>query len=65
MSAGAADRPRRKFLDVKIKRSVKIGEQRTSVWVEDAFWNALKDIAASPCQSLVGSPAIRARLLPE
>jgi predicted DNA-binding ribbon-helix-helix protein len=45
MSAAATDRPRRKSLNVK--RSVRIGEQKTSLGIEDAFWNALKGIAAS------------------
>jgi predicted DNA-binding ribbon-helix-helix protein len=45
MSAAATDRPRRKSPNVK--RSVNIGEQRTSVGLEDAFWNALQHIAAS------------------
>ena len=30
-----------------VKRTVRIGEQKTSVTLEDAFWNALKGIAAS------------------
>ena len=44
-SAAAADRPRHKSLVVK--RSVKVGNKITSLALEDAFWNALKDIAAS------------------
>jgi predicted DNA-binding ribbon-helix-helix protein len=30
-----------------VKRSAKVGERRTSVALEDAFWVALKDIAAA------------------
>jgi predicted DNA-binding ribbon-helix-helix protein len=30
-----------------IKRSVKVGGIRTSVSLEDAFWNSLKEIAAA------------------
>ena len=44
-TSAAADRPRRKSLVVK--RSVKVGNKITSLALEDAFWNALKDIAAS------------------
>lgn len=35
-----------------IKRSVTISGHRTSVSVEDAFWNALKEIAAERSQPL-------------
>ena len=50
MIAAAADRPRRKSLVVK--RSVKVGNEITSLALEDAFWNALQDIAASQRTSL-------------
>ena len=34
------------------KRSVKLGDQQTSVSVEDAFWKALNEIAASKHMSV-------------
>jgi predicted DNA-binding ribbon-helix-helix protein len=45
MSAAAADRPRRKSLVVK--RSVSLDGHRTSMALEDAFWDALKGIATA------------------
>ena len=45
MSAAAADRPRRKSLVVK--RSVRLDGHKTSVTLEDAFWDAFKEIAAA------------------
>jgi predicted DNA-binding ribbon-helix-helix protein len=40
------------------KRSVKVGERMTSVHLENAFWNGLKDIAAAQRTSV--SPTIAA-----
>lgn len=34
------------------KRSIVIGRHKTSVSLEDAFWNALKDIAAASKRTL-------------
>jgi hypothetical protein len=62
-----------------VKRSIIIGKHKTSVSLEDAFWQGLKDIAASrrvPLRNLVASidterqhgnlsSAVRARLLPK
>jgi predicted DNA-binding ribbon-helix-helix protein len=45
MSAAAANGPRRKSLVVK--RSVRVGNKITSLGIEDAFWNAPKDITAA------------------
>jgi len=41
-----------------VKRSIVIGSHKTSVSLEDAFWQGLKDIAASrrvPLRNLVNS----------
>jgi predicted DNA-binding ribbon-helix-helix protein len=49
--------PRRKASPV-IKRSIKIAGRQTSVSLEEAFWTALKDIAASkntPVPNLVST----------
>jgi len=34
-----------------VKRSITIAGHRTSVWVEDAFWNALAEIASQESKS--------------
>ena len=51
-SAAAADRQRPRRNSLVVKRSVKVGNKTTSLALEDAFWNALKDIAASQGTSI-------------
>jgi predicted DNA-binding ribbon-helix-helix protein len=39
-------KPRRSLPSPIVKRSVRIGDRKSSVALEDGFWNALKEIAA-------------------
>jgi len=40
-------KPRRSLPSPIVKRSVSIGRRKTSVALEDGFWNALKEITAA------------------
>jgi len=40
-------KPRRSLPSPIVKRSVSIGGRKTSVALEDGFWNALKEITAA------------------
>ena len=40
-------KPRRSFPSLNVKRSIYLGGRKTSVTLEDGFWNALKEIAAA------------------
>jgi predicted DNA-binding ribbon-helix-helix protein len=40
-------KPRRSFPSANRKRSVKLDGRKTSLGLEDGFWNALKEIAAA------------------
>jgi predicted DNA-binding ribbon-helix-helix protein len=47
-----SSRAKRRVSSVVYKRSIKIGGRYSSVSLEDAFWNALKEIAAAQCISV-------------
>jgi predicted DNA-binding ribbon-helix-helix protein len=40
-------KPRRSFPSANRKRSVKLDGRKTTLGLEDGFWNALKEIAAA------------------
>ena len=39
-----------------VKHSIAIGSHKTSISLEDAFWQGLKDIAAAVCRCEIWSP---------
>jgi predicted DNA-binding ribbon-helix-helix protein len=51
-AAGRSDPGRRAMKSLVMKRSVIVGGHKTSVSLEEAFWSALKEIAAKRGASL-------------
>jgi predicted DNA-binding ribbon-helix-helix protein len=49
---GSHDRRQRAMKSLVVKRSINIAGHKTSVSLEDAFWNALKEIAGARDASL-------------
>jgi hypothetical protein len=51
-----------------VKRSIVVAGHKTSVSLEEAFWNGMKEISSlrnMTLSELVGDPPVRARLLQE